>query len=232
MLRSLGVEVGGRELVLLGERAAFDPDSGTLLVADAHLGKAQSFRRLGVPVPAGTTAENLARLDALLAQTGARRLVFLGDLLHARQARSAALQTAVQAWRQRQARLSIVLVRGNHDDRAGDPPAAWDFAVVDEPWPLGPWALCHHPQPLDHAYVLAGHVHPVAIVGHGPDRLRLPCFHLGPRLGLLPAFGEFTGGKLVPRQAGDRVVLACAGELRPLPGAAASVPSPSIHCRQ
>lgn len=232
MLQTLSVEVGGRPLVLLGERAAFDPDSGSLLVADAHLGKAQSFRRLGVPVPAGTTAQNLARLDALLEHTGARRLVFLGDLLHARQARSAALLAAVKAWRQKQAQLAIVLVRGNHDDRAGDPPPDWEMTVVDEPWPLGPWALCHQPQAVAGAYALAGHVHPVAVVGSGPDRLRLPCFHLGPTQGLLPAFGEFTGGMAVQRQPGDCIVLAAAGELRRLPEPARPSKAPSIHCRQ
>ncbi len=34
---------------------------------------------LGQPVPHGTTADNLARLDAVLAATGADHLVFLGD---------------------------------------------------------------------------------------------------------------------------------------------------------
>ncbi len=55
------------------QQAAFDPERGLLLVADAHLGKAVSFRRLGVPVPAATPDEALARLDALVAATGARQ---------------------------------------------------------------------------------------------------------------------------------------------------------------
>ncbi len=36
------------------------------LVADAHIGKALRFRRLGVPVPHGTTGETLDRLSALI----------------------------------------------------------------------------------------------------------------------------------------------------------------------
>ena len=39
------------------------------LVADAHIGKAQSFRRLGVPVPGGTTAATLQRLSRAVAAT-------------------------------------------------------------------------------------------------------------------------------------------------------------------
>jgi metallophosphoesterase superfamily enzyme len=76
------VLVGGARLWLLAQRAAYLPEHQTLLVADAHVGKAQSFRRLGVPVPGGTTAETLDRLSAAVAATGARRVVFLGDLLH------------------------------------------------------------------------------------------------------------------------------------------------------
>ncbi|MBC7940113.1 MAG: DEAD/DEAH box helicase, partial [Chitinophagaceae bacterium] len=68
------VRVGGAVLRLLPQRAAYLPEHGALLVADAHIGKAHSFRRLGVPVPSGTTAEALTRLDDLLAATGAGRM--------------------------------------------------------------------------------------------------------------------------------------------------------------
>jgi predicted AAA+ superfamily ATPase len=42
--------------------------------------------------------------------------------------------------------------------------------------------------------------------GRGPGRLRLPCFHFGPAVGVLPAFGDFTGMHVMPRGPGDRVV--------------------------
>ncbi len=46
---------------------------------------------------------------------------------------------------------------------------------------------------------VAGHVHPVAVLGQGSDRLRLPCFalHAAKRQLLLPAFGALTGGYAV-----------------------------------
>ena len=203
------VELGGERVVLLPDRAAWLPAHATLLVADAHLGKAASFRRLGVPVPEASTDGTLARLDATIAATGARRIVFLGDLLHAARGRGPVLDAALQAWRSRQAGLDLVLVRGNHDRKAGDPPPAWGLLAVAEPLRLGGLALRHHPQPEPGAYVLAGHVHPAAIVG-GPahQRLRLPCFWLGAEVGVLPAFGEFTGGRVVEPEAGDRVFVA------------------------
>jgi metallophosphoesterase superfamily enzyme len=64
-------------------------------VADAHFGKAVSFRKLGVPVPRGTTAETLAKLGRALADTGAAQVVFLGDFLHS--ARSHARRHAGRA---------------------------------------------------------------------------------------------------------------------------------------
>lgn len=198
--------VPGAVLQLWPHRAAFDPVSRSLLVADAHLGKAQSFRRLGVPVPGGTTAETLARLDALIMSTGASRIVFLGDLLHSRHALAPGTLAAVQAWRNRHAGLVLTLVRGNHDAHAGDPPEALGVDCVDGPLALGPWALQHHPEPVDGAYALAGHVHPCAVMGgRAHDRLRLPCFHFGTRVGVLPAFGAFTGMHALPREPGDRL---------------------------
>lgn len=205
-------------LQLLAHKAAFEPDLGLLLVADAHIGKAVSFRRLGVPVPAGSTTDALQRLDALIAATGARGIVFLGDFLHSVRAHAPGTMAALADWRERHRALSLTLVRGNHDHHAGDPPPALGMQCVNGPLKIGPWALAHHPQPVDGAYVLAGHVHPGVVLGgrrqggrraaaapRGFDRLRLPCFHLGADVGVLPAFGGFTGMHAMPRGPADQV---------------------------
>jgi len=212
------IEVAGLRLGLLAQRAAFLPDVRTLLVADAHVGKAVSFRRLGVPVPSGTTAETLQALSGAVRETSARRIVFLGDLLHSAHARAPSTLDAFAGWRRQHAALDLVLVRGNHDDRAGDPPAAFGVSVVDEPLAHGALALCHHPRPIAGAYVLAGHLHPcITVGGRGADRLRLPCFHFGSAVGVLPAFGAFTGMHAVRPAAGDRLFVVADGEVRALP---------------
>jgi len=196
----------GRPVTLLADKAAFLAASRTLLVADAHIGKAVSFRALGVPVPRGTTSETLAALSALIATWGARRVVFLGDFLHSARAHAAATLGAVARWRREHASLELVLVRGNHDNRAGDPPPYLGMRVVDEPFELDGFAMCHHPSPRRGAYVLAGHLHPcVSLGGRGFDHLRLPCFWLGDDVGVLPAFGAFTGMHPIRAGASDRV---------------------------
>ena len=80
------------------------------------------------------------------------------------------------------------------------------FALTDEPLALDGLALAHHPAARAGAYVLAGHLHPcVWIGGRAFDRLRLPCFHFGERVGVLPAFGGFTGMHPIRALDGDRV---------------------------
>ena len=187
----------GTVLWLLHQRAVWWPSARMVFVADLHFGKAATFRRAGQPVPHGTTADNLARLDAVLDVTGAAHLVFLGDFLHARSGAADALWSQLAPWRKHHHAVQMTLVRGNHDLHAGDPPAALDIALVNEPWrPVQGASLlaCHHPQTVEGATVLAGHWHPaVTLQGPARDTIRVPCFAWEAGLVVLPAFGAFTG---------------------------------------
>ncbi len=195
---SLRITLAGVTVDLLADRALFLPDTSALIVADVHWGKAAAFRAGGIPIPHGTTRSGLDRLDALLTRTGATQLYVLGDLLHARAGMAPATVRALDAWRATRRTLHITLVRGNHDYHAGDPPASLAITCVDAPLHVGPFALCHHPCEHDTGYVLAGHVHPVTqLRGRARQRITLPCFAFGERSGLLPAFGEFTGGAVI-----------------------------------
>lgn len=211
------VAVAGERLVLLPERAAFWPAGGTLLLADPHFGKAATLRAAGLPIPGGTTTADLDRLSVALGATGARRLVVLGDLFHARAGRRAARTLAALArWRDRHATLDALVVRGNHDRHAGDAPAELGFEAVEAPFVLGPFVL-HHEPPAEAtaAYALAGHVHPAVMLTEGGRRgaLRLPCFWFGPRVGVLPAFGSTTGLATVRPAPGDAVFVVADGEV-------------------
>ncbi len=199
-------DIAGERLMLMAERTVWWARTDTLLVADPHWGKAASFRAFGIPVPRGTTAEGLTRLDAAIARTGARRIVFLGDYLHARAGRAPETLRLLADWRLVNLPLELVLVRGNHDRHAGDPPPEAGVRCVDAPMADGPFVFAHHPTVSDAGYVLAGHLHPgVQLVGRGRMRERLPSFWFGRNCGVLPAFGEFTGLADVTPQAGDRV---------------------------
>ena len=214
----LALTLAGEDIELLAERALYWPRRRTLFVADVHLGKAAAFRAGGVPVPRGATATDLGRFTALIAATGATALVVLGDFLHAAAGRVDALDVAFCHWRDTHRDLAITLVRGNHDARAGDPPAAWGVRVVDEPHPLAPFVLCHEPQTPRTGFALCGHVHPGIRISDGSDSARLPCFVLGPKRALLPAFGRLTGLAMVSTAACDTVVAIAGSRLFALPG--------------
>lgn len=203
------VRVADQTLHLCPERAAFWVEGRMLLIADAHFGKAATFRAHGIPVPHGTTAANLARLDTLIERFDAAHVVFLGDFLHAREGRAPRTLDAIAAWRRRHDAVAMTLVRGNHDAHAGDPPAALGIDLVDESWTVGPFSMRHHPSACDRGYVLAGHLHPGYRLGRGGDAIRLPCFwfghEAGSRIGVLPAFGAFTGTATVDARIDDRI---------------------------
>lgn len=218
----LGVAVmaAGVTLRLLPQRAIWIEHDEALVIADPHFGKAASYRASGQPVPRGTTLETLARLDHLLALWPARRLIVLGDFLHSRAGRAPATLAAMMQWRQRHPALDCLLVRGNHDDRAGDPPPGLCVNIVDEPCRLGALDFRHHPpsagQVGPQRFALAGHLHPsIVLHGRAHERLRLPCFHFTAGHAVLPAFGAFTGTWPVQKRAGDRIYVVAGDRVLP-----------------
>src|SRR5262249_25583611 len=98
---SMRVSFAGERLVLLPDRGIYWESREMLLVADVHLGKGAAFRSAGLPIPSGNSAKDLGRLSALLEVTGAKRLVILGDLFHAKASRSDEIVAALAAWRER-----------------------------------------------------------------------------------------------------------------------------------
>ena len=200
------VVVRGDTLQLLPERAVYWARQQTLLIADPHFGKAATFRASGIPVPAGTTLNAVDRLESVVARTSAQTIVFLGDFLHAREGRSPSTLDELQRWRDRCTELKLVLVRGNHDRHAGDPPAGMSITCVDPPFMMSPFALAHHPRRDRAEYQIAGHLHPaVRLSGSARQSLRLPCFVFGASGAILPAFGDFTGVCDIEPEPGDQV---------------------------
>lgn len=220
---AVALDTHGERLWMLPDRTVWWPAARTLFVADAHFGKGATFRARGLPVPGGTTADNLARLGRAVAARGVARLVFLGDFLHAREAQHPALLQALHAWRAAHAAVAMTLVRGNHDSHAGDPPPSLGIDIVDEPLAIGPIAACHHPQQRAGALVLAGHWHPSVTLGGGGahDHLRLPCFWHEPGLLVLPAFGAFTGLGPIASDAAGCAYAVADGRVWPLGARAA-----------
>ncbi len=180
----------GTGLELLAERAVWLPQHRWLVLADLHLGKAETFQAHGIPLPSDGDAATLNVLLQLAHRLRPAAVLVLGDLIHSRLGLTGELRQKLAALPELLG-CPLRLIGGNHDQ------GSWIAGLVQEPPQEldGLW-LSHEPDPRPGLLNLCGHVHPVALIGGGGDRLRLPCFahHRGRNTLVLPAFGRLTGG--------------------------------------
>lgn len=186
--------LAANDMEMLAERAVWWPARRTAVIADVHLGKDQVFRRSGIAIPGSVLDGELAMLDALVQRTHCERLLVLGDWVHAAPADHEAWPGAVAAWRNRHSQLAIDLVLGNHDRHLAPWLSRWKIEAHAEPLMLDDLALHHEIDADAPAAGMSGHLHPVARLSWGRQRLRLPAFARRDDHLVLPAFGRFTGG--------------------------------------
>jgi DNA ligase-associated metallophosphoesterase len=221
--------VAGESVALRPERAVWWPARRTLLVADLHLGKEAYFGAHGIPIPASVIEETLERLDALVVDCGAERVVVVGDLVHGTAGMTDAVRNRVAAWR-RLRPVAFELVVGNHDRRI-DVPASWGVRLRGEAESDGPFRYRHDPAALDgdaaEGFTWCGHLHPTVRLADRVDRLVLPCFALGPRRGLIPAFTAFSRGVAIEPGPEERVFAIASGRVIPIRAEASAPRRPS-----
>jgi len=209
--------VVGATVELLPQRVAYWREASTLLVADLHLGKADALRAGGLPlsdmVLLGVLDKDLGRLRNAIEVTGARRVLILGDLLHATMGVTPQVVARFEAWREAVARgcgeVRFEIVPGNHDRAIGKVVDAWKLQVLSERHEEGPFAFVHEPPGSGELrklkYTWCGHTHPAVWVGPRSSGMKLACFQIGERVGVLPAFSLFTAGGVVARTNSQRV---------------------------
>jgi DNA ligase-associated metallophosphoesterase len=204
----------GQTVLLLAERALYWKEAKMLVVADPHFGKGQVFRASGIPVPRGTTDDDLSRLSRLMDGLRPRRLLFLGDLIHGCMDTDIAFGPRGDRWRQSYGEVQMFLITGNHDRNAGQPPHQFRFEKIAARRTVAPFVFTHQPTADHSGYGIAGHLHPaVTIRGKGRQKETLPCFCIGDRQALLPAFGGFTGTQVIRPSAEDRVYVIAGDEV-------------------
>ena len=201
-------------LQLLDDKALYLPDEEALLVSDVHLGKAETFQSLGIPIPNQMNQENLDRLRSLCWQTRPKKLFILGDLFHSKKS---LVPEVLTAWDKflKEINAKTTLIVGNHDRQLISklPPLSMDCLV--EAVALGSFLLSHEPETSNHlALNICGHIHPVVKLRSPTDSLRLPCFFVeyAQRRLTLPSFGEFTGGYEIKLVKDTCAYVACEGE--------------------
>ncbi len=216
MMGTKEIKLYGHRFMLLPERAVFWKQAKMLIVADPHFGKAQVFRDCGIPIPGGTTAADISRLSSLMERFQPDELLVLGDLMHGRIDGSRNFSATVGTWRRRWSGIHLTLVTGNHDLRAGPPPAPFRLDRIVAQHVCRPFVFSHKAETTNSRsrYTISGHVHPAVFVsGKGHQRETLPCFCFGEKRALLPAFGSFTGNQVIRPEPHERVYVVAGDEV-------------------
>ena len=208
---TVSLRVNGEELLLHPQRAVILPSRATVIVADTHFGKSDHFARHGIAVPAGSDESDRQRLNLLMRSCGARRLIILGDFLHAPLDPESRESNHLRQWIKALGdQVEVRVVAGNHDRGSENlrmPGIHWWQVEWIEP----PFRFIHDVQrlrskTLDALFTLSGHVHPVIRLRElGKRGLRVPVFWQTAAGLILPSFGVFTGGYAVSPMAGERM---------------------------
>jgi putative SbcD/Mre11-related phosphoesterase len=193
--------------LLTPEAAAIRPEEATAVVADVHLGYEWARGKAGDCVPAHSLAETLDRLERLLGRAEIRRLVVAGDLVESPRpcARTAADVFRMNDWLSERG-VELVVVPGNHDRAlfwmcSRRPKSAAPGPVVStSDLTVAGWTICHGHRPAQGDRIVMGHHHPALRV----DRFAAPCFLVGARLMILPAFSLNAAGRDVATTKGPR----------------------------
>jgi DNA ligase-associated metallophosphoesterase len=203
-IESLNTTIAGAGIILHPLKAIYYPLEKALIISDAHLGKADHFRKSGIAVPQKVNTTNLERLNQLIHEFEPCRVIFLGDLFHS---------SLNAAWNDFEYLINgysdilFELVKGNHDIL---PQAVYDSSILkiyEDELILGPFLLTHIPrEEKTSLYNLAGHIHPgVVMKGKAKQYLKLPCFFFSDWQGIVPAFGAFTGLYKMKTKGDDQV---------------------------
>jgi DNA ligase-associated metallophosphoesterase len=220
------ITLAGQSLFLLPERAVYWVERKLLFVADLHLGKDATFRQAGLAVPAASSRDSLNRLQNLIEIFEPAECIILGDLIHAADSLNERVHAEISEFFLRVPQCRWRLIKGNHDRHTKKWPEHWPLMIEGEGNCEGPFRLMHIPPSADESQAvskpgrslakawqsesevlfLAGHIHPAwRLPGSMLVREKLACFWLTPRGLILPAFGTFTGTRVIERSAQDRI---------------------------
>jgi uncharacterized protein len=210
-------------LRLMACGAALWVETQTLLVADLHLGKESTMQRNAIHAPIGASQATLQKLQDCLETTSAKRVIILGDLVHAKCSLSPSQSKMLKAMLDDHVSSEWILVEGNHDRGSRKQLLDYSLRCVGDVFSEGPFEFIHDPQ-LDSnvtltndaseraskllagsKFTIAGHLHPAIRMRDNREKIR--CFYQTPQVLVLPAFGSFTGTKAMPYVKGDAAYL-------------------------
>jgi len=178
-------------LIVCNERVLYWEKEAALLLSDLHIGKAAYFRKNGIAMPTQIHEQDLNRLAYLIHYFGAKRIIIVGDMVHAND--NMEVQDFMQFIQQNKS-VDFLLVKGNHDRMPTQNLLQMGLSSVVTRYFLHPFVFSHEPIQNTLLPQITGHIHPGVLIPL-PTRktLRLPAFIVTPEIIVLPAFSKFTG---------------------------------------
>lgn len=175
-----------------------------LVVADLHLGKAQTFLQSGLWLPPQAHKQDLSQLLPIIESYGIEHVMFLGDFVHTAQGVTNDVIHEFVEWKQNfKGRVTVVI--GNHDQGLIKKwPEAWNFVELKEEFSHGDFVFRHEPVKEAGRFVWCGHIHPKITLQRASERLYLPAFVTTEDLGYLPAYSSLAGGQSFRRDKSHR----------------------------
>ena len=194
----------GDEFVLTEGRALYWPRESALLVADLHLEKGSFFAGHGQPIPPYDSRETLERVALAIRETGARRVITLGDNFHDSRGATRLEPHACGMLEALTRAVDWVWITGNHDiGKDGYLAEARCGGTLVEEMEVAGVILRHQAKKGETRPEMSGHFHPRLQLTVQRRRIVRPCAVIsanenadGSRSGrmILPAFGAYTAG--------------------------------------
>ncbi|MEM6886406.1 MAG: ligase-associated DNA damage response endonuclease PdeM [Verrucomicrobiota bacterium] len=182
-----------QQFVALPSGGLWMPEPKTLVVADLHLGKGQSFARQGHLLPPYDDRATLQQLAADVEEYQPERVWLLGDSFHRSDSPEIVEGDVWEQLKQLASGCEWVWVTGNHDAKSFEASAKSYPGVVLPEWEESGIYYTHEPI-SGGAHNIFGHFHPKVRVQLQGRRLSGKCFLLSEQLLLCPAYGAYTGG--------------------------------------
>lgn len=208
MQTPISIIQNGQHLWLSSERCIYWEEENTLILSDLHFGKTGHFRKAGIAVPQNVYKDDLHRLIQLIQHFQPDNLLIVGDLFHSEANKELDL---FKRWRNDFEKISIQLVKGNHDILTNDWYKEANLTIHPQTLSIHPFLFTHDVTQtsfnhLPVPYIFSGHIHPgIRINGGGKQSLRFACFYFGKEYAVLPAFSRFTGTYLVEPKPSETV---------------------------
>jgi len=208
------------ELVILKNKFIFDyrksifwTNNKILIISDTHFGKGYSFRLSGIPVPTGSSLEIIKILIELIVEYQPEYLFFLGDFLHSNTSLSKELIQKLIKIRKDFKKNKFYLLKGNHDKNLDLIKEINFFDEIKDLVVIDDFGFSHYYEEST-KFSFSGHIHPAIKLKDNLDYIKLECFYITDKYCILPAFGKFTGNKIIYPRKKDQAIIIFDSQLR------------------